>query len=524
MSSFERKPEEPAPPLTKPLEPLLSEADPTGSPAPLNQLRHTLGNQAMQDLVRSGGLLPKSDVQVSGNALEQQADQVAEAATQAPSDSARPGPPPGGQRKMHRGPPRSPSSPLPPEVQDTLRAGGQPLDARVRRPLEQHLGADLGDVEVHTGTQADASAKAVSARAYTSGRHIVFAEGHYRPGTVEGNKLLAHELTHVVQQRAQPNAPDLQRQPIQQPPTLDQILADMASWVVSLGTAADPPSIRSALQTFTSFGVPLAQLQFSRLANAQWVIGGLHIGAESRWPSGGSPEIAPSDDLLRSFQLYQSNRQQHRDSGFAVIRTLAHELRHLQRQRQRDTGARGPTTAERRFEAEITRLAAATPAKLTPQEFAEVYTGRVLHAQVSYPVEEVFARLAEVEYVRREWVALQGRAGGPTQADRERMEDLLWEIGFRIAYQVTMLRNTASQTTAGFTQTDFQTSMREIETEITTRYGNNSPERRMWDLVVARRFHQAYAPQIYNLQPGGTPGGYQESYQTLVVVLPQVFP
>lgn len=524
MPSFERKPEEPVPPVTKPVEPVPSEANPTGSLAPLNQLQHTLGNQAMQDLVRSRSILPKSDAQASGDALEQQADQVAEAAAHASSDSARSGPLRGGQRQMSLAPPPSPSSSLPPEVQDTLRAGGQPLDPRVRRPLEHHLGADLSDVEVHTGTQADASAKAVSAQAYTAGRHIVFAEGRYRPDTIEGNKLLAHELTHVVQQRAQPNAPDLQRQPAQQPPTLDQTLADMASWVVSQGTTSDPAEIRSALQQFSTFGVPLANIQFSRLANAQWVIGGLHIGAESRWPSGGSPEIAPSDDLLRSFQLYQSNRQQHRDSGFAVIRTLGHELRHLQRQRQRDTGARGPTTAERRFESEITRLAAATPAKLTPQEFAEVYTGQVLHAQVSYPVEEVFARLAEVEYVRREWVALQGRSGGATQGDRERIEDLLWEIGFRIAYQVTMLRNTASQTTAGFTQTDFQTSMREIETEITSRYGNNSPERRMWDEVLARRFHQAYAPQIYNLQPGGTPGGYQASYQSLVVVLPLVFP
>jgi hypothetical protein len=523
MPSFERKPEEPVPPVTKPLEPQPSEANPTSSPAPLDHLRHTLGNQAMQDLVRSGSVLAKSDARPSADALEQQANRVAETLTNAPPATATSEAAPSGRRPTNAGPPRGTSSALPAEVEQTLGAGGQPLDPTIRRQFEHALGADLSKVEVHTGPRAGASAKAIEAQAYTAGHHVVFAEGQYRPGTVEGNKLLAHELTHVVQQRAQPNAPDLQRQPAQ-PPTLDQILADMAGWVVSLGTASDPPSIRSALQTFTSFGVPLVTIQFTRLTNARWVIGGLHIGAESRWPSGGSPEIAASDDLLRSFQLYQSNRQQHRDSGFAVIRTLAHELRHLQRQRQRDTGARGPTTAERRFEAEITRLAAATPAKLTPQEFAEVYTGRVLHAQVSYPVEEVFARLAEVEYVRREWVALRGRSGGPTQADRERMEDLLWEIGFRIANQVTMLRNTASQTTAGFTQTDFQISIREIETEITTRYGNNSPERRMWDLVVARRFHQSYAPQIYNLQPGGVPGGYQESYQTLVVVLPQVFP
>jgi hypothetical protein len=523
MPHRERQPEA-APPAPAPA----PEPPPPHPARPVDQWQHTLGNQTIQDLVRAGTLQTKSTHDPSADALEQEANRTAETfsppapATTVPVTGARKSDPPTPPHPR----PLTLSSSLPPALPEPLTNPGQPLDPATRQRFEIGLGVGLQDVRVHTDSQASASAQSLAAHAYTTGRHVVFAEGQYRPGTPTGDRLLAHELAHVVQQSTRPagGTPQLQRQPAATGPNLDQVLATLAAWVTSQGTQADPAEIRSALQALTGFGVTLASVQFTRLANATWVIGGLHIGAESRWPSGGAPEIAPSDDLLNRFHLYQTNRAQHRDVGFSIIRTLAHELRHLQRQQQRDAGTRGPTTAERRFEAEITRLAAATPARLTPQEFAEVYTGRVLHAQVAYPVEEVFARLAEVEFARREWVARQAQAGGPTQADREHLEDVLWEIGFRIAYQVTMLRNTASSTTAGFTPGDLQTSIGEIETEINQRYGRQSPERRMWDLVLARRFHQGYAPQIIGLQPGGTPGGYQPTYQTLVVVLPQIFP
>lgn len=523
MRHHEREPEPPPPAPIPALEP----APPHPAP-PLSQWQHALGNQHLQDLVRARSPQSPSATQQPSDPLEQEANRTAEALTQPnPSTSV---PSPGNHAPRGPAPPHPRPAPLstspPPTLPEALAQSGQPLDPPTRQRFEAGLGTDLADVRIHTDARANQSAQSLAANAYTTGRHVVFAESQYRPGTPAGDRLLAHELAHVVQQgtRSVGATPPVQRQPAATGPNLDQVLTNLAAWVTSQGTQADPPEIRSALQALSGFGVTLASVQFTRLANATWVIGGLHIGAESRWPSGGAPEIAPSDDLLNSFHLYQSNRTQHRDVGFSIIRTLAHELRHLQRQHQRDTGARGPTTAERRFEAEITRLAAATPARLTPQEFAEVYTGRVLHAQVAYPVEEVFARLAEVDFARREWVARQAQAGGPTQADREHLEDILWEIGFRIAYQVTMLRNTAGSTTAGFTQRDFQTSIREIETEINQRYGRQSPERRMWDLVLGRRFHQGYAPQIMGLQPGGTPGGYQPTYQTLVVVLPQIFP
>jgi hypothetical protein len=82
--------------------------------------------------------------------------------------------------------------------------GGTPLDAGVRADMESRFGADFGDVRVHTGGTAHSSAAAVNAQAYTVGSDIVFADGQYDPGSPRGQHVLAHELTHVVQQRNGP--------------------------------------------------------------------------------------------------------------------------------------------------------------------------------------------------------------------------------------------------------------------------------------------------------------------------------
>ncbi|HEX8116194.1 MAG TPA: DUF4157 domain-containing protein, partial [Pyrinomonadaceae bacterium] len=88
----------------------------------------------------------------------------------------------------------------PPVVHDVLRSPGQPLDSGVRDFMESRLGVDLGDVRVHTNTQAAESARSVNALAYTVGNNVVFGAGQYAPETEKGKELLAHELTHVLQQ------------------------------------------------------------------------------------------------------------------------------------------------------------------------------------------------------------------------------------------------------------------------------------------------------------------------------------
>lgn len=82
-----------------------------------------------------------------------------------------------------------------------VRAGGRPLEAPVRREMEQRFGHDFSDVRVHTGSRAAASASALAAKAFTVGRDIVFDANTFAPATRDGKHLLAHELAHVVQQR-----------------------------------------------------------------------------------------------------------------------------------------------------------------------------------------------------------------------------------------------------------------------------------------------------------------------------------
>src|SRR4030095_13671763 len=82
------------------------------------------------------------------------------------------------------------------------RAPGQRPPMAARSRVEQATGADLSDGRGHTGDHVDAAASSLGARAFTVGRDVHVASDHYRPGTSSGDWLLAHELTHVAQQRS----------------------------------------------------------------------------------------------------------------------------------------------------------------------------------------------------------------------------------------------------------------------------------------------------------------------------------
>jgi len=88
---------------------------------------------------------------------------------------------------------------VPPIVYDVLRSTGQPLETETRAFFEPRFRHDFSQVRVHTDQQAAESAKSVNARAYTVGRDIAFGTGEYAPNSNEGRRLLAHELTHVLQ-------------------------------------------------------------------------------------------------------------------------------------------------------------------------------------------------------------------------------------------------------------------------------------------------------------------------------------
>lgn len=93
------------------------------------------------------------------------------------------------------------SSAVPKIVHDVLRDPGHPLDPDVRTYMESRFNTDFSYVRIHTNTKASESALASNALAYTVNQDIVFGSGQYAPKTRTGKKLLAHELTHVVQQR-----------------------------------------------------------------------------------------------------------------------------------------------------------------------------------------------------------------------------------------------------------------------------------------------------------------------------------
>jgi len=94
----------------------------------------------------------------------------------------------------------APRGPVPSAVHQVLRTPGQSLDSDARAFLEPRFSHDFGRVRVHADEPAAESAKSVGASAYTAGQHIVFNREEYQPHTPQGRELIAHELTHTIQQ------------------------------------------------------------------------------------------------------------------------------------------------------------------------------------------------------------------------------------------------------------------------------------------------------------------------------------
>jgi hypothetical protein len=162
-------------------------------------------------------LQPKLAVGAPGDAYEQEAERVAERLSRMPEPThpacACGGGCTGCQSKQlkqdiqhvqtqHVGATGSEQVEAPPSVHDVIASPGQPLDLATRSFFEPRFGRDFSRVRVHADADADQSARQVSANAYTVGHDIVFGAGRFAPHTAQGRHLLAHELTHVVQQSA----------------------------------------------------------------------------------------------------------------------------------------------------------------------------------------------------------------------------------------------------------------------------------------------------------------------------------
>ena len=151
------------------------------------------------------------------------------------------------QRDVLRRKSASPVAPTeaPPIVHEVLHSPGQPLDATTRSFMEPRFGHDFSRVRVHADDRSSRSARAVNALAYTVGPQIVFGAGLYRPGTPSGQRLLAHELTHVVQQQGQlPVGPSLRVGPSSDPYEQE---AERAASATTGGEAFDSAEYASGL-------------------------------------------------------------------------------------------------------------------------------------------------------------------------------------------------------------------------------------------------------------------------------------
>jgi hypothetical protein len=193
----------------------------------VTQLQRTYGNAYVQRLLDSKALQAKLTVNPPHDEYEREADRVAEAVTQAQvspvqrqeeeeelqmkvSGVQRQGIPEEEeiQAKRDDGQPTSVSAELEGRI-DAARGTGQPLADSARATLEPYLGHDLSQVRIHTDAEADKISRQLEAEAFTTGRDVFFKQGAYQPESETGKELLAHELTHVVQQSREPA---LQRQ------------------------------------------------------------------------------------------------------------------------------------------------------------------------------------------------------------------------------------------------------------------------------------------------------------------------
>ena len=140
----------------------------------------------------------KLKVNTPGDIYEQEADRVAHSVLSKPAPSLVSEAAPRIQRFADRASVGTHAAPA--SVSAALAGSGSPLNPALRQDMERRFGHDFSRVRVHTDSVADQSADEVNALAYTVGRNIVFGAGRFAPETQEGRRLLAHELTHVVQQ------------------------------------------------------------------------------------------------------------------------------------------------------------------------------------------------------------------------------------------------------------------------------------------------------------------------------------
>jgi hypothetical protein len=194
-----RRPVSAAPPTTRSVD----------TAAGMLALQRTIGNRAAYRLATGAVVQAKLHVGPAGDHFEREADEVADEVmrhltptTVTPDEEDN-----RISRSVDDGAVGLEGGPLGAESEAAIqrsRGQGTGLPGSLRRSMEGAFGADFGGVRVHTGPSADGLNHSMQSRAFTVGSDVFFARGQYQPGSTSGQRLLAHELTHTVQQGAAP--------------------------------------------------------------------------------------------------------------------------------------------------------------------------------------------------------------------------------------------------------------------------------------------------------------------------------
>lgn len=171
--------------------------------------QHQIAGGECANCQPKSGLQRKLSIGASNDLLEREADQVADRVLAAPANTTISTAPPHIQR--FTGQTTGQADVAPDSVDRVLASPGRPLETSLQQDMGQRFGHDFSRVRVHTGDEAARSAQDVNASAYTVGHNIVFGAGQFTPSINSGRKLLAHELTHVVQQSSRDTHPLIQR-------------------------------------------------------------------------------------------------------------------------------------------------------------------------------------------------------------------------------------------------------------------------------------------------------------------------
>ena len=166
------------------------------------ELHHTLGNANVQKIFHTTGIQAKLNVSQPNDPFEQEAQKVADEIVTMPDSKVQEKSPISVQRKRATSSGSSELSSKTESQINSLSGRGESLSSQTRAFFEPRFGHDFSNVRIHTDSSSSDLAQSINAKAFTKGNHIVFNNGQYTPNTLEGKKLLGHELTHVVQQNS----------------------------------------------------------------------------------------------------------------------------------------------------------------------------------------------------------------------------------------------------------------------------------------------------------------------------------